>query len=376
MKTSTCLLLTTALLFSSLHLFAASGEGSAPVSLLSDSGLDGWVEMGSQGAYAVTEGILRAEEPAGYPAWLRSQKEYRNFVLELDYMVPGWCEAGVLLHAPLYGRASRAGYKVHLRHNDLDEGVRSAGSIYDVMAPLEFATKKTREWNHLEITVNSPRIKVKLNDFLIQDLNTSLYPELKWRQESGYIGLQDLGCKISFRDIRIQELPGQDPWTELFNGVNFDGWTIREGGDATWTVEDDRIVARDGDGYLITNESFGSFEFQTMVRTSHHANGGIFFRWGSANSRGYEAQIYNVADATNPTGSLYEVDPASDLKSADGEWFLMQIISDGPYAAVLINGEMVSEAVDLNKEDRGPIALQMHSDGQVEFLRPRIRKLN
>jgi hypothetical protein len=136
------------------------------------------------------------------------------------------------------------------------------------------------------------------------------------------------------------------------------------------------IVGFDGDGYLISDASFSNFELQVYVRTSKLANGGIFTRWQSDKARGYEAQIYNVIEATNPTGSIYGIVPALDPDSRDGEWFLMQIISQGSYQGVRINGQIVAESNKLEIPDQGKIVLQMHAKGtRIEFLNPKVKLL-
>jgi hypothetical protein len=345
------------------------------VSLFNGEDLSGWVEMGEPGAFVVEDGILLLKNPRYFPNWLRSKNEYENFEFSLEYRMPGWSEAGVVIHAPLHGRISRSGIKIHLRHNNHDEGSHSVGGVYGVLPPLTLNTKE-KEWNRLEIYVNWPVLKVRLNGALIQNRDMEQHPELRWRLRSGFIGLQDIGREIHFRNLQIKELPGKEEWIELFNGRDFQGWKVQ--GDAEWAVENGKIVARNGDGYLITEDSFSGFEFQTYVRTSKHANGGIYYRWGQEGNRlrGYEAQIYNVLDTTNPTGSIYGVVPARDPDCRDGEWFLMQIVSDGNYSMVSIDGKPVAEADDLTHPDRGNIAFQMHHrESWIEFMRPRVKSL-
>jgi hypothetical protein len=346
-----------------------------PREIFNGRDLSGWVEIGEPGTWGVEEGELVATAPGNYPHWLRSEREYENYHLSLEYLMTGWCEAGVLLQAPEHGRPSRSGLKIHLRHNDLDQGARSVGAIYDVAAPLVRANREVREWNRLEITVDWPRFSARLNGEPIQNLNLDLHPELRWRHRRGFIGFQDLGCGIRFRNIRVEELPDKERWIELFNGKDLSGWQVE--GEAPWRVEEGCIVSDGGNGYLITDESFGSFLFQTYVRTTPLANGGVFYRWKSRQNRGYEAQVYNVPDTTNPTGSIYGVVPASGPVPRDGEWFVMRIVSDGTYSAAFVDGAKVAESWGLDMEDHGRIALQMHSrDSRIEYCAPRIKRLD
>ncbi|HEV8132286.1 MAG TPA: DUF1080 domain-containing protein [Acidobacteriota bacterium] len=346
------------------------------ISLFNGKDLSGWVLMGDTStSFRADRGTIFCTGEGNYPHWLRSKKEYENFVLRFEYMTPNWCEAGVLIHAPLYGRASKAGIKIHLRHDQITEGARSTGSIYDVLPPKVQAAKPEKQWNAMEVYVEWPILRVTLNGQLIQDVNMEQNDQLRWRLRRGYIGFQDIGQPIRYRNIQIRELPSKEQWISLSNGKDLSGWSAT--GSAKWSVENGAIAGSDGDGYLVSNDSFSSFEFQVYVRTSRFANGGIQYRWQSEKERGYEAQIYNVIDATNPTGSIYGIVPAADPDARDGEWFLMQVISDGAFSAVFVNGKKVAESNNLKLPDQGKIALQMHKkDARVEHLNPKVKLLS
>ncbi|HEY3129482.1 MAG TPA: DUF1080 domain-containing protein [Acidobacteriota bacterium] len=345
------------------------------LSLFNGKDLSGWVAMGDNpNSFRADQGTIFSTGAGNYPNWLRSEREYENFDLRLEYMTPNWCEAGVLVHAPLYGRASKAGIKIHLRHDQIDEGARSTGSIYDVLPPLVQASKPQKQWNTMEIHVDWPTLRVTLNGQIIHDADMEKNSKLRWRLRQGYIGFQDIGQPIRYRSIEIRELPSKERWTALSNGKDLSGWTTT--GTARWSAEGSTFVGSNGDGYLVSNESFSNFEFQVYVRTSKYANGGIQFRWESEKLKGYEAQIYNVVEATNPTGSIYGIVPAVDPDARDGEWFLMQVISQGSYAAVRVNGETVAESSRLTIPDQGRIALQMHKeDARVEYRNLRVKLL-
>jgi hypothetical protein len=335
--------------------------------------LSGWVEMGEPGGFVVEDGTLLLETPRNYPNWLRTEREYENFELQLEYMMTGWCETGLFLHAPLYGDLVASGVRVHLKHDRAEQGSRSTGGIYDVVPPLTLANRPIKEWNALEVHMNWPVLRVWINGELVQDLNRELSDGLRWKARRGYIGLDDLNCRIRYRSIEIRELPDTDrPWRSLFNGRDLTGWTSR--GDVQWVVEDGKIVGQDGDGYLFTEESFGSFEFQIYFRTTHAANGGIFYRVTDAH-RGYEIQIYNVPGATNPTGSIYGQVGAGALPCRDEDWCHLRFVSDGAHTRVWVNGYSVAESQALTLPEEGRLGLQMHSAGRIEYLDPRIRPL-
>lgn len=352
----------------------AQEDGFAP--LFNGRDLSGWVEMGAPGAFVVEEGALVLRNPQNHPNWLRSEREYENFVLKLEYQTLGWSETGIYLHAPLYGKPVQSGLKIHLRHDRADEGARSTGALYDVRAPITFANRPGDAWNRLEIRMDWPELRVLVNDTVVQDVNLALSDELRWRLGAGYLGFEDIGTRIRYRNIQIQELPGSErAWTELFNGRDLTGW--QASGQADWRVVDGALVGGGSDGVLATEASFGSFELQTYFRTSPHANGGIFYRMDERPDQPshYEIQIYNVPTATNPTGSIYGIAPARDAGCRSGEWCLMQLISDGAYSRVLIDGETVAEAARLALPDAGRIGLQNHSKGRIEYRRIRIRSL-
>lgn len=351
----------------------ATSAQESMTSLFNGKDLSGWVHVGpNPESFRVQDGTIMVTGAGNQPNWLRSEKEYENFVLRFEYMTPGWCEAGVLLHAPLYGRQSKSGLKIHLRHDQVDEGARASGSIYDVLPPLVQAGKPAKEWNQMEIHLNWPRLRVALNGQIIHDVDMQWNEKLRTRLRRGYIGFQDIGTPIHYRNIEIRELPAAESWTAMFNGSNLNGWTVS--GPARWSVENGMIVGFDGDGYLISEKDHSDFEFQVYVKTSKRANGGIFTRWQSEKIRGYETQLYNVNEATNPTGSIYGLVPAVDPDSHDGEWFLVQIISRGSYQGIFINGQCVAESNRLQVPDRGRIVLQMHAKGaRIEFMNPRIK---
>jgi len=351
------------------------------VSLFNGRDLAGWVmDRTDTESFVVNDGVIQCTGKGDYETILRTQQMYENFELRLEYMTPGWCEGGVLFHVPPVGRATRMGIKVQIYHQ---VGVKPeptvAGSIFGVLAPPKDMAKPAKQWNDLRVLMDWPRLRVELNGELLHDVNVEKIEDLKYRERTGYIALQDLGSKPSFRRIRIRTLPAKDKWESLFNGRDFTGW--HEADKARWEVKDGVIHASNGTGYQISDKKYKDFELKATIRTSPRSNGGIFFRWRREETkdkdRGYEAQVRNSPDASHPTGSLYEIERAREDEIAhENEWFVMHIIARGPHIVIRVDGKTVSEVNNPQKLQAGSIALQMHSlNSWVEFKDIKIREL-
>ena len=334
--------------------------------------LSGWVKEGPAG-FRVKQGKLICNGKGNYPTWLRSEEVFENFVLRLEYKLTWYGESGLFLHAPLHGRTSNVGFEVQLSDDTRTVGAQghSSGAIFAAVPPVR-QVGRTGVWNQLEIVFDWPKLRVILNGELVQDLDVEGHESLKHRPRFGYIGLQDRGKPVQFRNIRIKRLPEKDRrhWRPLFGGKDFDGWHFSEHNTAKWKVEDGQIVATGGGGYLITNRQFRNCELMAYVKSSRLANGGIFFRWKSLvpRDRGFEIQIEDIPDSNNPTGSIYDLVRATALDLRPGEWYPVQVFLKGPRCTVRVNGTTVAETKELPVDRAGHIALQMHvDDGWIRF---------
>lgn len=351
-------------------------EGFQP--LFNGEDLSGWVKEGNAG-FRARNGLLECDGSGKWPTWLRTAEVFENFILRLQYKTMWYAESGVLFHAPLHGRISHVGFDVRLgRPGGVER--HSVGSIFDAVAPLSSAKEPDGDegFNDLEIVMDWPRLKVRLNGQVVQDLDVEEHESLRYRPRLGFIGLQDLGRPVHFRNIRIKRLPDKvrGRWQPLFNGENLQGWTVSEKCTATWTVEDGELVGANGHGYLVSGVEFRNCEFQTYLRSSPHTNGGIFFRWKSGGDRGFEIQIEDIPDGTDPTGSIYGQVRAERMPFQPGEWTLMQVFLEGNHCVVRVNGVTVAESRRMGSGPAGTISLQMHSDkGWIRWKDPRLRVL-
>ena len=173
----------------------------------------GWVQL-DKGKWTVEGGALVCD--GGGSGWLRSEKTYDNFIVRLEWQIAPNGNSGVFIRAPEKGRSSRLGFESQI----LDDAGKppdknSTGSIYDIIPPAKAANKPAGEWNTEEIVCDGPHITVTLNDEKIQDFRTD-DPEINAKQDrihkpilrhkAGYIGLQNHGACVRFRNLRIKPL--------------------------------------------------------------------------------------------------------------------------------------------------------------------------
>ena len=352
-----------------------SEEGFQP--LFNGKDLSGWVKEGEAG-FEAKDGVLVCNGSGNWPTWLRTAEVFENFVLRLEYKTFYGAESGVFFSAPLQGRIAHVGFDVRIGSGGLRR--HSTGAIFEAVPPRVAAGRDYRdpEFNQLEITVNWPKLQVRLNGQLVQDLNVAEHESLRYRQRLGYIGLQDRGKPVHFRNLRIKRLPDQvrNQWQPLFNGKDLAGWTVSEKCSATWSVERGELVGSNGHGYLISEAEFRNCEFQTYIRSAPLANGGIFFRWKTGGSRGFEIQIEDIPDSDDPTGSIYGRVRAERMPFQPGEWVLMQVFLNENHCLVRINGMTVAESHDMGNGRAGNISLQMHSgNGWVRWKDMQVRRL-
>ena len=214
--------------------FAAHVADHEFTHLFNGHDLDGWV----------TESHADSElHPNGRPVWsardgeivcdgrgfgfLRYEREsFADFTLRLEFQLqkPGGhrsSNSGIGLRTVAFDRLrsqatrpSIRGYELQL----LDDAAaapttRSCGALYRYVAPREHTLRPAGEWNAVEVAMNGPRIRVSLNDHLIQDVDQLKLPAIRSKPLSGFIALQNHGSPTRFRNIRVRREAGVIPGT-------------------------------------------------------------------------------------------------------------------------------------------------------------------
>jgi len=189
-------------------------EDGGWVSIFNGKDLTGWEVMGrAKDAFYAEDGVLVCTGKGG--EWIRYTEKLDNFVLQLEYKVSRRANSGVFLRSQEKGHPAYTGFEVQIL-DDFGHPVNThiSGAIYDVVAPTENMSKPAGEWNKLEITCDGPKVIVVLNGTKVIDINLDEFtkPIGKFRTpyaklpRSGYIGLQDHGFPLWFRNIRLKKL--------------------------------------------------------------------------------------------------------------------------------------------------------------------------
>lgn len=187
--------------------------------LFNGKDLSGWEQIGgSEKTWDAENGLLYTD--AGEGGWLSTTEEFADFELELEFRVPVGGNSGVFIRAPREGNPAFEGSEIQIL-DDFDaqyaelQPWQYCGSVYATVAPSRRVTLPAGTWQKMFVRCLGPEVQVKLNGFPIIDANLDEHqdkleghPGLNRR--SGYIGLQNHGTRLDFRNLRIRELTGDD----------------------------------------------------------------------------------------------------------------------------------------------------------------------
>lgn len=179
--------------------------------------LRGWVQRGGAAVYRVEDGVIIGETRPNQPnTFLCTEKEYSDFILELEFKVDPALNSGVQVrsHARPQGELERVfGYQVEI---DPSDRAWTAG-IYDearrgwLVNPSEQARGafRQRDWNSLRVEARGTQLRTWLNGVPAALLVDGM-------DASGFIALQVHGVgprteplTIMWRSLKLTELnPG------------------------------------------------------------------------------------------------------------------------------------------------------------------------
>jgi hypothetical protein len=198
---------------------------------------EGWRGYGKETfpekGWVIEDGVLHVlgsgMGEAGGGGDIITTKKYSNFELSLEWKVSEGGNSGIFYlvqekpDQDIWKSAPEMQILDNAKHPDAKLGVngnRAAGSLYDLIPGKFEAVKPAGEWNQVKIMVYKGTVVHWMNgenvleyhlwtdDWKKMVANSKFkdYPDFVNPAQEGYIGLQDHGDDVWFRNIKIREL--------------------------------------------------------------------------------------------------------------------------------------------------------------------------
>ena len=191
-------------------------NGYSPIFDGTQASLNQWRQAGP-GGFTLTDGTLVSNGGMGL-LWF-PVRQYSNYSLKVDWMMPGDDNGGVFVGFPDPAgdpwRPVDAGHEIQIDATDADPS-RTTGSVYSFQAPTaarDAALNPPGQWNTYEIGVHGQRVEIWLNGVKVNDYTSTR------AIATGYVGVQNdgAGMDINYRNIRVRQ-DGGTPVTDLARG--------------------------------------------------------------------------------------------------------------------------------------------------------------
>jgi hypothetical protein len=353
--------------------------------------LNGWMRLAGKAEYSVKDGMIVGTTVANSGnTFLATQKQYGDFVLELDIKIESDKGNSGVQTRSHYDPAGHDGKGlVYGRQVEVDPSSRKwSGGIYDEgrrqwLYPLTLNTKaqdafKKDEFNHYKIECIGNEMKTWINDVPVAYLVDTL-------DEKGFIALQvhqvnaagESGKNIYFKNIRIKTShfkptpfpPGifvvdyvpnhltnyekKNNWKLLFDGKTSNGWRgdyLKAFPTKDWVVKNGAITVLESGGEqggvggdIVTDDEYKAFDLSFEFKLTPGANSGVkYFVTLSEHNKGSAIGLeYQVLDDSlhpdaklgrngdRTLASLYDLIPSNKPKSVIrpiGEWNTGRIV--------------------------------------------------
>ena len=346
--------------------------------LFNGKDLSNWKVLGGKATYSIQNGEIVGTTVSNTPnTFLASEKEYGDFILEIDLFVHPLMNSGIQIRSlsiPTYQNGRVHGYQV-----EVDPSTRAwSGGIYDEarrgwlysleLNPQAKTAFKNNDWNKYRIEAIGNSIRTWVNGVPVAHL-------IDAETAKGFIALQvhsipdsePAGRQIRWKNIRIQTKNLKPSSTNsifvvnnlvnnlsieekklgyslLWDGKSSKGWTqsnktfFPENGwlikDGILSVEKDQAGQTALGGDITSKNNYSAFELKFDFKLTEGANSGFKYLVNNYNGSmlGLEYQILD--DEKHPDAkmgikgnrtlaSLYDIMPAQKIPAAVkkiGDW--------------------------------------------------------
>jgi len=332
-------------------------QTSSWTSLFDGKTLNGWKRLAGTAEYKVEEGaIIGTTVPNSGNTFLVTEKEYSNFILEMDVRIADTTSnSGIQVRSHYDPTGHQGKGLVYGCQLEIDPSSRRwSGGIYDEgrrdwlypvsLNPTAQTAFKVGQYNHIRIECIDHTMKTWINNTAVASLSDTM-------DTKGFIGLQvhhvskpeATGRKVYFKNIRIQTtslhstafpkgiyvvntIPNTltqeekiNGWKLLFDGKTSTGWVGAykdKFPDTGWVISDGMINVHETQGKeggtggdIVTKDMYKAFDLSFEFRLTAGANSGVkyFVRLSqeeknSGSAIGLEYQVLD--DSLHPDAKL------------------------------------------------------------------------
>jgi Domain of Unknown Function (DUF1080) len=203
-----------------------AAERSAGWRLLFDgkttAGWRGYKQDSAPPGWQVVDGALTRVNSAGD---IITRTKFRNFELSLEWNIAAGGNSGIFYRGSedddaIYWNAPEMQVLDDAGHVDGKSRLTAAGAAYDVYPSPAGVVKPAGQWNQVRLVVKGKHVEHWLNGVKVVEYQ---FGSPDWsakvkaskfashphygRNTTGYIGLQDHGDRVAYRNIKIRVLP-------------------------------------------------------------------------------------------------------------------------------------------------------------------------
>lgn len=292
------------------------------VNLFDGKTLNGWKTVGGKAPYSIEDGAIVGRMTKGTPnSFLITEKEYGDFILELDVKLEGdQTNSGIQTRSHLDPNANGGLGRVYGRQVEIDPSPRAwTGGIYDEarrgwIYPLDLNEQakkayKQEEYNHIRIEAIGDELRTWVNNIPVSFVVDTI-------DQKGFIGLQVHsiperldGKKVYFKNIKIQtgnlkakEFPKENYIVNLkpndlaqaekakgmklmFDGKSNKGWRSIHGDEFPkhgWEIQNGelKVLKSNGGestngGDIVSKDKYAVFDLSFEFKLTPGANSGV-----------------------------------------------------------------------------------------------------
>jgi hypothetical protein len=198
-------------------LAAAAGFAADAVTLFDGKSLAGWKpsKNSPEGTYKVTDGVLQIRGGQGHLYYVGTdgKASFKNFEFTAKVKTYKTANSGIYFHTAYQDAGwPAAGYECQVNATHGDK--KKTGGLYAVKDVMDVAPAPDDEWFDYRIRVEGKRIQIWINGKQTVDFTEAA----DWTPPKGMAGRKlgtgtfalqahDPGCKVDYKDIKVEVLP-------------------------------------------------------------------------------------------------------------------------------------------------------------------------